>query len=174
MFLLAPADTSNRGEKSSKSRPESPKPVVDAESVRGVRVGLDERRLQMVDRLEFQPANVPGNLAGLVRLNAILVNRDAAGYGWQIDTTLTVDETFDLGNRRPILHAADSRLAAVRIDLLTAVAHELDHLFGLEDLDPFDDPFGLMTGSLEQGVRRLPLLADIDAIFDNNAWEWFR
>jgi hypothetical protein len=42
--------------------------------------------------------------------------------------------------------------AVDRIDLLTVVEHELGHVAGLDDLDPFAD--NLMSGSLASGIRR--------------------
>ena len=47
--------------------------------------------------------------------------------------------------------------AAGRMDLLTAVLHEEGHALGLPDLNPAVYPNDVMTGTLNLGVRRLPL-----------------
>ena len=49
-----------------------------------------------------------------------------------------------------------------RIDLLTAVEHELGHIAALQDLDPA--AFDLMSGQLAVGRRRSVAKADVDAI----------
>ena len=73
----------------------------------------------------------------------MLIDSDAAGHGWFIDST---PDTSD-------------DLAADRIDLLTAVAHELGHVLGLDDGD--DD--SLMDDQLSAGVRHS--IEAVDAVF---------
>ncbi len=88
--------------------------------------------------------------------NAITIDDDADGHGWFVDPTPFADEEFD-GYGRAL---ADGP-AAGRVDLLTAVLHELGHLAGLDDLDAALHPDALMAGTLPVGVRR----AAVDAVF---------
>ena len=42
-----------------------------------------------------------------------------------------------------------------KIDLLSALMHELGHVIGLDDLDPQEGSYKLMTSVLASGVRRI-------------------
>ena len=95
-------------------------------------------------------ADLPGMLLGEDIGNKIIINRDAAGYGWFVDPTPADDSEFAdvLG---PHALAADAGSpAANRADLLTVVMHEMGHVLGYEH-DTGDD---LMNATLPLGVRR--------------------
>ncbi len=62
--------------------------------------------------------------------NAIVIDPDAAGYGWSIASS-------------PVRGG---------VDLLSAVTHELGHVLGFDHGDPFD----VMGATLAPGVRRVP------------------
>ena len=74
----------------------------------------------------------------------MLIDINAAEYGWFIDETPQDDTEFaiysDLSNQ---------------MDLLTVVMHELGHVFGLEDLTSEADRTDLMFDTLSVGVRRI-------------------
>jgi cell wall assembly regulator SMI1 len=81
----------------------------------------------------------------------IEVDDDAAGHGWFVDATPQQDEEFDAAG-----HALPGSAAEGRMDLLTAMLHELDHLAGADDGD------GLMGAALGAGTRHTDAL---DAAF---------
>jgi hypothetical protein len=70
------------------------------------------------------------------------MDADAAGYGWFVDPTPWDDAEFTAG------------AAPAGMDLLTAVMHEFGHILGFRDVPAALD--SLMSGTLEEGVRRLP------------------
>jgi hypothetical protein len=92
-------------------------------------------------------AALGGDLLGLASpaANAITLDDDAAGHGWFADPTPFTDEEFDSAGQALPGGPADGR-----VDLLTAVLHELGHLAGLDD----NDGSSLMAGALGLGTRR--------------------
>jgi len=102
-----------------------------------------------------------GQLAATVA-HGVLLDPTAAGYGWFIDTRPWDDEEFDEHGRAIVGGAADGR-----VDLLTAVLHELGHVLGLEHED---DPDSLMYDLLAPGVRRRISADEVDALFAAQTW----
>jgi hypothetical protein len=82
-----------------------------------------------------------------------LIDINAAGYGWFVDTTPYDDSEFDeyFGQ----LQANPSSPASGDMDLLTVVMHELGHVLGFEDIDSGEYAHDLMSATLDAGVRRL-------------------
>ncbi len=82
----------------------------------------------------------------------ILIDRNAAGYGWFIDPTPQDDSEFT-----PLasgaLVAQPQSAADRHADLLTTVMHEMGHILGYAD-DVVGD---LMNATLPLGVRREPV-----------------
>jgi len=110
----------------------------------------------------YRITDLPGNTLGLAggRGETVVIDIDAAGYGWFIDPTPAEHEEFDF-NVTTNQFEADSGPAADRIDLLTVVLHELGHVAGLDDAARGDDgaalvPGDLMLPTLDVGTRRLP------------------
>ncbi|MCH8046841.1 MAG: fibronectin type III domain-containing protein [Planctomycetes bacterium] len=143
----------------------------DAAIAQWEQAGLPNARLEQLRQTDIFLVTLPGRLLAAASRDAIYIDRDAAGIGWFVDQTPLQNEEYGFDPGTSILNARQDSHAAGGIDLLTVLAHELGHIFGLDDLDPFDDPFDLMAGTLEPSVRRLPSLTDVDAIFANNAWE---
>ncbi len=85
--------------------------------------------------------------------NTILIDTDAAGYGWFVDETPydNIEFVTDGGNGE--LVAAPNSEAEASMDLLTVVTHELGHVLGLEDVDT--EEHDLMSDTLATGVRRV-------------------
>ena len=116
--------------------------------------------LAALSGVTVQVADLPSGMLGEEVGKTILIDRDAAGYGWFVDPTPTKDEEFTPGNQQ--LRAIDPR-AVDRIDLLTVVEHELGHVLGLKDLSTSTDD--LMSGVLGIGIRRDPSHQDaVDAV----------
>lgn len=84
-----------------------------------------------LDDVRIQVADLPGLGLGLAVGRTILVDRDAAGHGWFVDLTPAVDEEFGAGQVPEVLLARADGPAFGRMDLLTALGHELGHLAGL-------------------------------------------
>jgi hypothetical protein len=93
---------------------------------RWLRAGIRRSALRGVT---VRVADLPGAQLAHVRGRTIVVDRDAAGWGWS---------------------ARVGRPAVGRMDLLTVLAHELGHVLGHEHAD---GPGDVMTGTLAAGVR---------------------
>jgi len=95
-------------------------------------------------------ADLSGGLLGITTGDSILIDRDAAGWGWFVDATPSADDEFALGR------ATDGSSAHNHVDLLTTVLHELGHILGLMHSDDASD---VMADSLDPRKRKL-LIAD--------------
>jgi Tol biopolymer transport system component len=115
-------------------------------------LGLAADQLEALVDVRFVIADLPGAQLGLAERDTIFLDLNAAGHGWFIDPTPASDEEFIAGAAGRL--TAISPAAVDRIDLLTAVSHELGHTLGLGDLDASIE--ALMSGTLESGVRRGP------------------
>lgn len=102
---------------------------VDSAIARWKLAGISESALDRLADAQIDVVDLPGTLLGLSSGNRIWIDEDAAGHGWSLD-----GEDQD------------------RIDLLTAVAHEMGHLLGLPDLHDAADE--LMSSTLGPGEVR--------------------
>lgn len=116
--------------------------------------GLSPSERQRLRNVRFEIADLPGGRLGFAAGDRVFIDRDAAGFGWFIDPTPGEQEEF-LRVGEGVWQAADRTAAADRIDLLTAVMHELGHVLGLDDIDPSRIADDLMTATLAPGLRRL-------------------
>lgn len=95
-----------------------------------LRTGLTDVEAERLAAVTVQIADLGGAL-GLAGSRSILIDDDAAGFGWSLDNDISADQ----------------------YDLLTVVAHELGHILGRPDLDPALHPGDLMSGQLSPGTR---------------------
>jgi hypothetical protein len=109
----------------------------------------------------FEVGHLSGGELGLAdpATNTVVIDATAAGYGWFVDPTPLRDEEFAPGSP---LTALPGTAAAGRMDLLTAMLHEMGHLAGLSDQPGTGQSEDLMAGLLAPGVRRTEAL---DAAF---------
>ncbi|HJZ47590.1 MAG TPA: CARDB domain-containing protein, partial [Roseiflexaceae bacterium] len=111
----------------------------------------DQARLAAVS---FSLADLePGHLGGESG-STVLIDRDAAGWGWYIDPTPADDAEFTAAGGD--LRAGKGSPAEGRMDLLTVVMHELGHVLGYDDLPVASHPNDLMAENIPTGVRRVP------------------
>lgn len=119
-----------------------------------------------LDRLEAAPAilsglsqfnvtidDLPAGVLSWVDGNNLVIDADAAGRGWFVDSTPEDDVEF----------ATDDPV--VGVDLLSVVTHELGHLLGLEDMDGSGED-EIMHSTLRSGERRLSADA-VDRLLGN-------
>ncbi len=141
-------------------------PVVKEAIARWRAVGLSAAKQKALARTRFQIKDLGYNLLGQTTLGSTLVtlDGDAAGIGWFVDTTLTKDEEFRISSAGAKVAGANSA-AYGKIDLLTAVMHEMGHVLGAPDLAAALAGGRLMAGQLATGVRKVPTAADLhDAV----------
>ncbi len=95
----------------------------------------------------------------------MVIDKNAAGYGWFVDPTPLSNEEF-ARTGTGALTALPGGPAAGRMDLETAVLHEMGHLAGLEHANSQSQPNSLMAETLTPGLRRTDAL---DIIFSEGA-----
>ena len=76
----------------------------------------------------------------------ILIDDDAAGWGWSFDTDMNTNPNTDRSSRQSM-------------DLLTVVLHELGHQLGFEDDHDTGDDDTLMDWSVDLNEVRIPVEA---------------
>lgn len=111
----------------------------------------DSMRVRL-DRSRILISDLPGK--GLARLvgSTIIVDIDAAGNGWFVDTTPADDLEFHATGPAGQLEAIDPS-AGKRIDLLTVLMHEYGHLLGMPHTSELTS---VMHPELDVGERRVP------------------
>jgi hypothetical protein len=121
--------------------------AIAAEAVRRWTAAEGEAFGANIGKIEVQLADLPGLELGRYVDGRVLIDRDAAGFGWFVDGTPQDDREF--------AGSGDVRLASAataqgRMDLLSVVAHELGHAGGFGHTGD-----GLMDETLLAGVRSL-------------------
>jgi hypothetical protein len=125
-------------------------------------LGIDNALVDSLYDISFQIVNFEDRTLGQALEDTILIDIDAAGYGWFVDETPFDNTEFgdDLGNGE--LAALSGADAEGRMDLLTVVMHELGHVLGFDDVD--EGAADLMSETLDAGTRQL-----VDD-YTNNDW----
>jgi hypothetical protein len=108
---------------------------------------------KQLSQVSFRIADLSGLTLGQASADTIVIDMNAAGYGWYVDATPADDLEFGLRLSDLELQATSTSPALGRMDLLTVVVHELGHVLGFEDLDP--NAGSLMSGTLDASTRRL-------------------
>ena len=115
------------------------KPIV-AEAVRRWNLtGLTAAERRAIKTVKFNLADLDGATLGQAAGTTVTIDRDAAGHGWFVDPTPRSDSEF----RRPGDQAEQGKM-----DLLTAVVHELGHVLGRDH-----EADGVMAETLAVGTR---------------------
>jgi hypothetical protein len=117
--------------------------------------GLSDDAARKLENIEYRVTDLPGQYLGATDGNVIYIDRDAAGYGWFVESTSLGISSED---GRNVFDSANLNTAANQFDLLTVVAHELGHVLGLEH-EAGDSH--LMSESLHPGVRRMVTLDEL-------------
>jgi Ca2+-binding RTX toxin-like protein len=119
-------------------------------------LGVGDSRLALLDNVQVEVGNLPQDRLAATFGGRILIDSDAAGYGWFIDPTPLDNTEFKASRINGELTAMASSPAFGEMDLLTVVMHEMGHMLGFTDLNPGTGVNDLMVGTLEAGVRHLP------------------
>ncbi len=108
-----------------------------------------------------QLADLSSGMLGETSGKTVLIDRDAAGYGWFVDPTPSDNAEFAERLGPDTLAAAQDSPAAGRVDLLTTVMHEMGHVLGYRD----DSSGDLMDAVLPLGVRRTVAVDEVFASY---------
>jgi hypothetical protein len=109
--------------------------LVEQAITRWEATGLTAEQLAALRAIRFEVHDLPGWYLGEAAGNLIRIDADAGGNGWHIGPEAAGD----------------------RVDLLTAVLHEIGHALGLADCYAEDARHDVMYGFLRKGERRLPV-----------------
>ena len=117
--------------------------------------GLTAKQVTALKAVSFSIANLTGQTLGRTSGgNRVVIDNDAGGRGWYVDTTPADDKEFAVRASATRLYAKPAAAPAGRMDLLTAVMHEMGHVLRLGQAD--GDREGLMFDARAAGERRLP------------------
>jgi hypothetical protein len=108
--------------------------------------------------LTFEAADLPGEYLGETSGTRILLDDNAGGHSWFTGFGAKDDASFGIEVATTRRYAHSENAPAGRIDLLTAVMHEMGHALGLEDTYADQDRDSVMYGFLTKGERRVPSL----------------
>jgi hypothetical protein len=124
-------------------------PLVQEAAAHWQAAGLTPQQAALLRGVDVQIADLGGATLGLTSGNTILIDDNAAGWGWFVDPTPRDDSEFttpgDQGEQG-------------KIDLLTVLMHEMGHLLGLEHSAASGD---VMSATLGSGVRLMPVAGDL-------------
>ncbi len=128
--------------------------LVAAAIARWEATGLTPEQAAALHSVTFVVEDLPPGYLGEATPGVVIVDSNAAGNSWFIDTTPDDDSEFTgVGSD---LNAIAGSGAAGRVDALSVIMHELGHQLGLADTYAAADAASVMFGWLQQGERRLP------------------
>jgi len=130
--------------------------IVAAAIQRWTATGLKQNQIAAIGELRFAVGDLDGEYLGEVNGNTIVVDRDAQGKGWFTDITPMDDLEFGGRTWATRSYTNPYSSAAGRVDLLTAIEHEIGHRLGLVDTYAYIDRNSIMYGYLTVGERRVP------------------
>jgi hypothetical protein len=116
-------------------------------------LGDGDPRLASLGSVQLSIADLAGDDLGYSESGLLVIDVDAAGHGWFVDTSTASSSEFRVRIDRNVFEATASSEAFGRMDLLTVVTHELGHVLGFDHDDV--SRFAVMDDELESGVRYL-------------------
>ena len=135
---------------------------VAAARARWEATGLSDAQRATLGTVKFEVATLSGGRLGEAGAGVIRVDATAGGNGWFIDDSPTRDVQFVERKSATRFYTTPQGAAAGRIDLLTALMHEMGHAIGLADSYDPKDRDSIMYGWLTKGERRVPVTADLE------------
>lgn len=128
--------------------------VTEAVSLWTDALGLDSSALGYLDGVTVTFGALPEGMIGMTVGDLVVIDRDAAGWGWFVDPTPEDSHEFAPSTDPVTFGISSENPAFARMDLLTTVLHELGNAMGFpETVGP--DVMGM---TLPAGTRRLPLI----------------
>ncbi|MEN6407451.1 MAG: leishmanolysin-related zinc metalloendopeptidase [Thermoguttaceae bacterium] len=118
-----------------------------AEAVRRLSAELGSYVTSTLASVHVKIANLDGATLAETDGTTIRIDDDAAGYGWFVDSTPSDDAEYAAVAGSTAMSALNGSAAADRVDLLTAVMHEMEHVLG------YGHSSDLMNAKLGVGTR---------------------
>src|SRR5438477_3950740 len=125
--------------------------------------GLTAQQVATLHSLQFEVADLPSLKLGEAEGNHIRVSRNAGGNGWFISVSKD-DKQFGKSVSATRSYTEPTDAPAGRVDLLTAIMHEMGHALGLPDTYDAKDRDKVMYGFLTNGERRVPAKGDATGV----------
>ncbi|MBK9021683.1 MAG: hypothetical protein IPL72_17550 [Sulfuritalea sp.] len=119
---------------------------------------IDGSRAERLASLEVRIVDLPTGILGQADGDLILIDADADGFGWFVDSTPGESSEYEVTLSGGQLIADTGSDAFDRIDLLTVLVHEIGHVVGFDH----DSDLAVMDADLSVG-RRIEL-ADTDRV----------
>lgn len=132
-----------------------------------LQLDLDQDVVSTFSEVDIRIDDLSGLLLGTATDTGIVRNIDAAGHDWFVDST----PDDDAESRQPVpggLGATPYSVAFGKIELLSVLVLELGHTIGLDNLDPQEGPYDLMTSVLGTGVRHINTTEETDYGYGGN------
>ncbi len=167
--LQAAAGPVTAGANLERLTPEMLSPIVEYAVSQWATMGLSDAKMGALQKVHVRIGDLDGGALGLTTAGVITLDDDAAGYGWFADPTPELDEEFILSNDTELVSRGNSP-AARRMDLLSAVMHELGHVLGYEHPQGSHQSGSLMTDTLPTGIRRGLGRDAVDAVLMGELW----
>ncbi|MEY2494848.1 MAG: large repetitive protein [Verrucomicrobiota bacterium] len=120
---------------------------------------LTKEQVATLRSLSFEVADLPALKLGEADGNHIRISRNAGGNGWFISAGKD-DMQFAKSVSATRSYTEPASAPAGRVDLLTAIVHEMGHALGLPDTYDEKDRDKVMYGFLTNGERRVPAAGD--------------
>jgi hypothetical protein len=115
-------------------------------------LGPRDPRLAILDQVAVLISDLPDNLLGATTGTTIVLDTNAAGWGWFVDLTPLTNGEFQKVLAAGVFAAESGSPAYGRMDLLSTILHELGNAMGIAE-SASDDVTG---ATLSAGTRRLP------------------
>ncbi|MBP90297.1 MAG: hypothetical protein CMJ64_26930, partial [Planctomycetaceae bacterium] len=147
--------------------------IVNAAIASWTSAGISDDSIDRLRGVHVDIGDLPGDRLAMALSGEIIVDRDAAGYGWFVDSSPHDNREFAWDEQAGVLRAVPAGPAAGQMDLLTVLAHEFGHILGNTDELGGSIADDLMAALLPDGTRRLARPQDVDALFDKTE-NWLR
>jgi hypothetical protein len=122
-------------------------------------LGAGDPRLAILDQVTVLVGDLSDGLLGATTGTTIVIDGNAAGWGWFADATPLGNSEFAIALGNGVFAANPASPAYGHMDLLSTVLHELGNAMGFAE-DAGQDVTG---ATLPAGVRRLPTAAGAPA-----------
>jgi Ca2+-binding RTX toxin-like protein len=114
-------------------------------------LGAGSGMLTALADVRFGVADLIGAEIGFTEGNTVLIDADAAGFGWFVDASPASSSEFRVRLDSNIFGATPGSAAYGHMDLVTVVEHEIGHVLGFEHADA--GAYAVMQETLAPGVR---------------------
>jgi hypothetical protein len=133
-------------------------PIVQQAIAAWSAAGISAEQIKALRSIPVYLTDLPGAFVGMSSPDGIWIDRDAAGFGWFVDSTPADNSEFSGRLSGSKFVAAPGSPAYGRVDLLTILVHEMGRPLGLQESPSAP---GVMAMQFHTGERVLPVASDL-------------